>query len=90
MTYYELSSIYGHDTFLLDVHNLGVAVKVRFITVVINAGLPPILIIYRATLSQTFKIKTFFFFLNNMVVLKMINVVWQEVNLIVVWFCVCV
>ena len=28
VTYYELSSNYGHDTFLLDVNNLGVAVKV--------------------------------------------------------------
>lgn len=28
VTFYELSSIYGHDTFMLDVNNLGVAVKV--------------------------------------------------------------
>lgn len=28
VTYYELSSIYGHDTFLLDVNNVGVAIKV--------------------------------------------------------------
>ena len=28
MTYYELTSIYGHDTFLLDINNVGVAVKV--------------------------------------------------------------
>ena len=27
-TYYELSSIYGHDTFMLDVNNVGAAVKV--------------------------------------------------------------
>lgn len=27
VTYYELASIYGHDTFLLDVNSLGVAVK---------------------------------------------------------------
>ncbi|CAI8039165.1 Serine O-succinyltransferase [Geodia barretti] len=26
-TYYELTSIYGHDTFLLDVMNVGTAVK---------------------------------------------------------------
>lgn len=26
--YYELNSLYGHDTFLLDVHNVGAAVKV--------------------------------------------------------------
>lgn len=29
MTYYELTSIYGHDTFLLDVNNVGAAMKVR-------------------------------------------------------------
>lgn len=29
VTYYELSSIYGHDTFLLDFNNLGVAIKVQ-------------------------------------------------------------
>ena len=28
MTYYELPSIYGHDTFLLDVVAVGAAVKV--------------------------------------------------------------
>ena len=28
MTYYELTSKYGHDTFLLDINNVGVAVKV--------------------------------------------------------------
>ena len=28
MSYYELTSIYGHDTFLLDVNNVGTAVKV--------------------------------------------------------------
>ena len=28
-TYYELTSIYGHDTFMLDVSNVGVAIKVR-------------------------------------------------------------
>ena len=28
MTYYELNSIYGHDTFLLDINNVGAAVKV--------------------------------------------------------------
>lgn len=28
MTYYELPSIYGHDTFLLDVIAVGAAVKV--------------------------------------------------------------
>lgn len=27
-TYYELTSIYGHDTFMLDVSNVGVAIKV--------------------------------------------------------------
>ena len=27
VTFYELSSIYGHDTFLLDVNNVGVAMK---------------------------------------------------------------
>ena len=27
-TYYELNSIYGHDTFLLDVNNIGTALKV--------------------------------------------------------------
>lgn len=27
-TYYELPSLYGHDTFLLDVHGVGTAVKV--------------------------------------------------------------
>eukprot|EP01134_Creolimax_fragrantissima_P004652 CFRG4652T1 len=27
LTYYELDSIYGHDTFLIDVNNLGAAVK---------------------------------------------------------------
>lgn len=31
VTYYELSSIYGHDTFLLDFNNLGVAIKVSHI-----------------------------------------------------------
>ena len=29
VTYYELPSIYGHDTFLLDVVAVGAAVKVR-------------------------------------------------------------
>lgn len=28
VTYYELASIYGHDTFMLDVNNVGVAIKV--------------------------------------------------------------
>ena len=28
MTYYELNSIYGHDTFLLDLNGVGAAVKV--------------------------------------------------------------
>ncbi|PAA65537.1 hypothetical protein BOX15_Mlig006020g4 [Macrostomum lignano] len=27
VTYFELTSLYGHDTFLLDVHNVGTAVK---------------------------------------------------------------
>eukprot|EP00118_Oscarella_pearsei_P008518 m.44380 g.44380 ORF g.44380 m.44380 type:complete len:434 (+) comp33514_c0_seq1:152-1453(+) len=27
VTYYEINSVYGHDTFLLDLHNVGVAVK---------------------------------------------------------------
>jgi len=26
--YYEINSLYGHDTFLLDVNNVGAAVKV--------------------------------------------------------------
>ncbi len=29
VTYYELTSMYGHDTFLLDVNNVGAAMKVR-------------------------------------------------------------
>ena len=28
VTYYELNSIYGHDTFLLDINNVGAAIKV--------------------------------------------------------------
>ena len=28
VTYYELNSIYGHDTFLLDLNGVGAAVKV--------------------------------------------------------------
>ena len=28
VTYYELNSIFGHDTFLLDINNVGAAVKV--------------------------------------------------------------
>ena len=28
-SYYELTSVYGHDTFLLDVNNVGTAVKVH-------------------------------------------------------------
>ena len=28
MTYYELNSVYGHDTFLLDLNGVGAAVKV--------------------------------------------------------------
>ena len=28
MTYYELNSIYGHDTFLLDLNGVGAGVKV--------------------------------------------------------------
>jgi len=28
VTYYEIESIYGHDTFLLDLNNIGAAVKV--------------------------------------------------------------
>ena len=28
ITYYEINSIYGHDTFLLDLNNVGAAVKV--------------------------------------------------------------
>lgn len=28
-SYYELNSIYGHDTFMLDVNNVGTAVKVH-------------------------------------------------------------
>lgn len=31
-SYYELNSIYGHDTFMLDVNNVGTAVKVRLTT----------------------------------------------------------
>ena len=27
--FYEINSLYGHDTFLLDVNNVGAAVKVR-------------------------------------------------------------
>lgn len=27
VAYYELDALYGHDTFLLDVHNVGAAVK---------------------------------------------------------------
>ena len=28
--FYEINSLYGHDTFLLDVNNVGAAVKVIF------------------------------------------------------------
>ena len=28
VTYYELNSIYGHDTFLLDINSVGAAIKV--------------------------------------------------------------
>ena len=31
ITYYEINSIYGHDTFLLDLNNVGAAVKVLWI-----------------------------------------------------------
>ena len=31
VTYYELSSMYGHDTFLLDVVAVGAAVKVSHV-----------------------------------------------------------
>ena len=34
VTYYELSSLYGHDTFMLDVSNVGVAIKVRISSLV--------------------------------------------------------
>ena len=34
-TYYELTSIYGHDTFMLDVSNVGVAIKVCSISCVV-------------------------------------------------------
>ena len=27
MTYYELNSIYGHDTFMLDLNTVGVGIK---------------------------------------------------------------
>ena len=37
MTYYELDSLYGHDTFLLDISNVGGAVKVRIVDNEINA-----------------------------------------------------
>ena len=30
VTYYELNSIYGHDTFLLDLSGVGTGVKVLF------------------------------------------------------------
>jgi len=29
VTYYELNSIYGHDTFLLDLNGVGAGIKVR-------------------------------------------------------------
>ena len=29
MTFYEINSIYGHDSFMIDVSNVGAAVKVR-------------------------------------------------------------
>ena len=29
VTYYELNSIFGHDTFLLDKNNVGAAIKVH-------------------------------------------------------------
>ena len=31
MTYYELNSIYGHDTFLLDLNGVGAGVKVSHV-----------------------------------------------------------
>ena len=35
-TYYELTSIYGHDTFMLDVRNVGMAIKVQIAGCVCN------------------------------------------------------
>lgn len=32
VTYYELNSIFGHDTFLLDQNNVGAAIKVHNIS----------------------------------------------------------
>lgn len=29
VTFYEINSIYGHDSFLIDLNNVGAAVKVR-------------------------------------------------------------
>ena len=31
VVYFELNSLYGHDTFLLDVNSVGSAIKVRII-----------------------------------------------------------
>lgn len=81
VTYYELSSIYGHDTFLLDVNNLGVAVKVRFATswsacILIGCGFTP-------TGIPGVRVSTLKTFIT-------ISAVWLEVNQIVVWFCECV
>ena len=34
VTFYELNSLYGHDTFLLDLNGVGAAVKVGIMFVV--------------------------------------------------------
>ncbi len=52
MTYFELTSIKGHDTFLLDINNMGVAIKVG---ITMGWGMHhvtlPSVISYRATWS---------------------------------------
>ena len=39
MTYYELTSMYGHDTFMLDVNDVGMAIKVKTEYICNNVGM---------------------------------------------------
>ena len=53
-SYYELNSIYGHDTFMLDVNNVGTAVKVCNINITNKINI----MFYICTHSGTFGIHT--------------------------------
>lgn len=90
MTYYELTSIYGHDTFLLDVNNVGAAMKVRVLVPYAHTpSFIPYVHTYRAIWSQRFTERewmvsqfflTKFFFIQNRQFISVFtfNLYWQN------------